>query len=80
MNKINQKRENEKSAYSSYEDFLKSLDMQAEIDFIKPIYVKIFISTLVCVLINVLLWKLKLFVVDVKFIAIKKNIEAKLKK
>ena len=39
--------------------------------------VKIFISTLVCVLINVLLWKLKLFVVDVKFIVIKKNIEAK---
>lgn len=35
---MNKKRENEKSAYSSYEDFLKSLDMQAEIDFIKPIY------------------------------------------
>ena len=35
------------------------------------------ISTLVCVLINVLLWKLKLFVVDVKFIVIKKNIEVK---
>ena len=34
---MNKKRENEKSAYSSYEDFLKSLDMQAEIDFIKPI-------------------------------------------
>ena len=73
MNKIDQKRENEKR-------ILKVLIFIKENILKKVRCVKIFISTLVCVLINVLLWKLKLFVVDVKFIVIKKNIEAKLKK
>ncbi len=39
--------------------------------------VKIFICMLVCVLINVHLWKPKLFVVDARFIVIKKNIEVR---
>ena len=74
MNKIDQKRENEKRILKVMIDIYQRKHPQ------EVRCVKIFISTLVCVLINVLLWKLKLFVVDVKFIVIKKNIEAKLKK
>ena len=73
MNKIDQKRENEKRILKVMIDIYQRKHPQERC-------VKIFICMLVCVLINVLLWKLKLFVVDVKFIAIKKNIEAKLKK
>ena len=70
MNKIDQKRENEKRILKVMIDIYQRKHPQERC-------VKIFISTLVCVLINVLLWKLKLFVVGVKFIVIKKNIEVK---
>ena len=74
MNKIDQKRENEKRILKVMIDIYQRKHPQ-ESKMCEDLYKYACLRIDKCPL-----WKLKLFVVDVKFIVIKKNIEAKLKK